>query len=382
MNLGLEFATQAKAAKPRPAPVVMHLISSLRIGGAERMLISLLSAARAAPGARYVVCIMNDEIDGRMLAELEACGWPCHRLGRREGHRHPGYVLQLAGLVRRYGVDVVHAHNEGSRKWAMLLRLVRPGLQVVYTLHCQGLAQQYGAVARWLYRAAVGATVAISPATADEGAQIGAPRLTHIPNGVDLSRFRGVGRRREASGPLRILQVGRFAQDKGQDILIRAVALCRAAGLETSCVVAGVAVRPDDPWLEHLHGLVRDLGVEDVVRIVQDRLDVEALLAEADVSVLPSRAEGFGLALVEAMAAGVPVIAARVGGPARLIDDGVNGLLVPAEDPAALAGALMRVAGDGSLRRSLAAEGLCAAERYDIARAASAHALLYADLAG
>ncbi|GGH09479.1 glycosyl transferase family 1 [Alsobacter metallidurans] len=363
------------------APVVLHLISSLRVGGAERMLVSLLSAARRDREARYVVCIMNDEIDPGLMAELEACGFPCYRLGRPEGRLHPRYMLELVRIVGRHGVQVVHTHNEGSRKWAMLLRLARPRLKVVYTLHCLGMAERYGAMARQLYRAGVDATVAISPATAREGDAIGARRLVEIPNGVELERFRGARRERFATGPLRLLQVGRFSPEKGQDILIRALANLKSRGVEAACTLAGVTLGARDPWLAELQALARELGVADRVDFVFGRTDVENLLLDADVCVMPSRSEGFGLALVEAMAAGVPVVASQVGGLAALVQDGVNGLLFAAEDAPGLADAIARLAADPTLRRSLAMEGAASAECYGIDATLRDHARLYADLA-
>ena len=363
------------------APLVLHLISSLRVGGAERMLVSLLAAARRQPGSRYVVCIMNEEVDAGLLAELEACGWPCYRLGRPEGHVHPRYFAQMVSILSRHRVDVVHAHNEGSRKWAMLLRLARPTLKVVYTLHCQGLADAYGPFARRLYRVGVDATIAISDATAQEGQTLRARRLVQIANGVDLDRFRGARRESARRGPIRILQVGRFHPEKGQDVLLRALARLRGEGVEAAATFAGVALGDADPWVSELRALATSLGVDEAVRFVFGRTDVENMLADADVFVLPSRAEGFGLALVEAMAAGVPVIAAAVGGPARLVQDSVNGLLFPAEDHAALAAALGRLEADPNLRRRLAAEGAASAECYGIEATLRDHARLYADLA-
>ncbi len=366
--------------RPAPGrPTVLQLISSLRVGGAERMLVSLMRTREDATVA-YVVVVMNDEVDEALYAELVATGHVVHRLGRREGHLHPRYLLALWRIVRAHGVSVVHAHNEGSRLWAMLLKLVHPRLKVAYTLHNAGILPGYGTTARLVYRAGVDATVAISGAVHAESLGYGLPRLTAITNGIDLDAFPPAERRGEG-GLVRLIQTARFMPEKGQDVLIDALAHLVAAGHDVHLTLAGPMPR-EDAFLAGLHRQVATHGLTERVSFVHGRTDVAALLAACDIYVLPSREEGFGLGLVEAMASGLPVVATATGGPREIVAHGTNGLLVPIEDAAAMAEALAHLIQDRPLADRLAAAGRARAAGFDIRAQRTGYATLYRELAG
>jgi len=121
----------------------------------------------------------------------------------------------------------------------------------------------------------------------------------------------------------------------------------------TAVPEARLLIVGDGPDEAQLRGEIRRLGLEDVVTLPGKRRDVGHLLAAADVFVFPSIAEGFGIAAVEAMAAGVPAIVSRAGGLAEIVEDGVTGLVVPTADPVAIADAVIRVHGDAALRELL-----------------------------
>ena len=377
---------RARAERPG-RPVVMQLISSLRVGGAERLLIALLRAAREEGGVDYVVVIMNDEVDAALHAELAAIGYPVVRLDRPEGHAHPRYLLALRRLARRHAVSVVHAHNEGSRAWALMLKATRPRLRVAYTLHNPGIVPGHGRAGRLVYRVGIDATVAISAAVRRESEGFGLARLREITNGIDLSRVAARGRAgslaEDGEGaparPVRLLDCARFQADKGQDVLIEALARLRAGGRDVHLTLAGPLPR-DPAFLDGLRALAAARGLADRVTFVHGRTDVSGLLAEADLYVLASRCEGFGLALVEAMASGLPVVATRTQGPGEIVEEG-SGLLVPPGDAGALAAALERLIADPALARALGAAAARRAAAFDIRRLRDGYHALYRELA-
>ncbi|TDB38771.1 MAG: glycosyltransferase family 4 protein [Actinobacteria bacterium] len=154
--------------------------------------------------------------------------------------------------------------------------------------------------------------------------------VTVIPNTYDDRRYTHVERTR---GPvLRILSVGRLSHEKGHDVLLRAFAQARAAGVSATLTMVG-----DGPERSALEALAHDLGVDTAVEFKGVLLD-EPLAAEmrsADLFVLPSRSEGFGVVLIEALATGLPVVATRSGGPDGIVAEG-DGVLVTADDVDAL----------------------------------------------
>lgn len=187
-------------------------------------------------------------------------------------------------------------------------------------------------------------------------AALGVPpeRIRLIPNGVDLAEFALMSGRRTSGSAVTGLFVGRIdPEQKGLETLVRAIAL-----LPRSPLLRIRIVGEDWGGTESLRSLAQRLGVEDRVTIV-GRLDRTALLREytgADFLVLPSLFEPFGIVLLEAMAAGLPVVASRVGGIPEIVDDGRTGLLVDAGNPVALAEGLAALCQDENLRRSMGRE--------------------------
>ena len=164
----------------------------------------------------------------------------------------------------------------------------------------------------------------------DEG--VPADRITIIPNGVDVDRFAP----RKGERPIStIVTVANLRREKAHEVLITAAARLLVRHPHLRFLIAG-----DGPRLNELRDLARSLEIANSVSFLGHREDVPALLAEADVFVLPSRSEAFPNGVIEAMAAGLPVVASAAGGLLDLIDDGRTGVLVRPDDPAALAHAL------------------------------------------
>jgi glycosyltransferase involved in cell wall biosynthesis len=206
--------------------------------------------------------------------------------------------------------------------------------------------------------------IAVSEHTAEvmrgeEGAPAGRVRV--ILNGIDFERVRlstpkapqALRRQFAPNGEFLLLQVARLHPEKGHEHLFRALAAIRArAARPVRLLVAG-----SGSFEAEYRRQVRELGVEEMVVFTGFRRDIPDLMAAADVLVLPSVAEAFGLVLAEALYLGTPVVASRVGGIPEIVRDGVDGLLVPPGSPEALAQALLEVSQDEGLRQRLAGAG-------------------------
>jgi len=218
------------------------------------------------------------------------------------------------------------------------------------------------ALQRHAYRCAH-AVVANSCAAKTQLEREGVPqsRIRVIPNGVTAERFSPVTGVR----PVRtIVTVANLRPEKAHEILFEAAARLASSHPELSFVIAG-----DGPRASELRALADRLGIGRRVEFLGHVEDVPALLRRADAFVLPSRSEAFPNAAIEAMAAGLPVIASATGGLLDLIDHGRTGLLVPPGDPAALAGAIASLVADPARAARLGtAAREDAAERYSFGR--------------
>lgn len=183
-----------------------------------------------------------------------------------------------------------------------------------------------------------------------------------VPNPVDAKAVREqAGSPQPRDGLFRFCTVGNLFRQKGADVLLEALAIAEPS-LPRAWELMLVG---DGPRRAELEALARTRGIADHVTFHGEIANAYPVMARADVFVSPSRWEGFGVALVEALSLGVPVVAtACPGGPSEILAGGEHGLLVPSEDPAKLADALIRIAADDALRARLAVAGRERAENY------------------
>jgi len=358
-------------------PRVLILITLAEPGGAQTYIAQLLPALAAR--CEVVVAAYGDGPlrDAAREAGVRFVGLRHVRRALRPGRDLLG-LLELLALIRRERPDVVHANSSKAgvlgRVAALLMRVpVR-----VFTVHGWAFKAYAGLPSRlylWadrLMSPLTSATICVSETERAAGlaARTCRPRSTVvIPNAVDVEAAPRAG---GDGDPPRIVTVGRLAAPKDALTLVRALALLDQ--IRFSALLVG-----DGPDRAGVEAEVRSLDLEDRVELAGSRADVPTLLAAADVFVLSSRSEGAPISILEAMAAGLPVVACDVGGVGELVADGETGLLVPPAEPARLAEALRRLLADPELRRRLGAAGRARArERFDLPAFRAAHLELYA----
>lgn len=271
---------------------------------------------------------------------------------------------KLADVIERYGVDVVHAHYAVPHATAAILAremVTGPRPAVVTTLHgtdvtLVGLDRAYLRATRHAIDAS-DAVTAVSRFLHDQTAsELGVTRHVEVvPNAVDVGRFRPGRdpelRRRYARDDERLLlHVSNFRPVK------RACDVVRAFALVNETIPARLLMVGDGPEQPKAEALARELGVGASVTFLGSFPRVEAVMRVADLFLLPSDQEAFGLAALEAMASGVPVVGSRAGGLPEVVEDGRSGLLVPVGDVAALAAAARALLGDAARHAAFARE--------------------------
>jgi glycosyltransferase involved in cell wall biosynthesis len=305
------------------------------------------------------------------------------------GLRKFGGYLYMASLMlhlwrRRATYDVIHVHGLNYHTFAAVVAGRRLGKPVVTKLANSGAASDLAkmredrqlALARFMLPTALRSDlfVALNPDIVVELKAAGVPgnRIVELANGVE-TRPAGPRDRRLLRDPACILYVGRLHPQKGLDTLLHAFARLRQP--------ATLRLVGDGPVRDDLASLAARLGVAKAVEFAGRREDVSAELDGADVFVLPSRVEGLSNALLEAMAAGLPVVVSDIAGNRKVVQDGRAGLVTAVDEPAALAGSLQRILEDPGLRVTLGAAARDVVEQtYGLTHIATCYATLYRSL--
>lgn len=357
----------------------MALVTSgAAFGGLERQILHLVAHLRESDGAAPAVYLQHDHT---LASHLRAAGVTPRILGVR---RLAG-ARRLRRALAEDPVDVIHAHD---RPATLLAALARPrDAALVRTIHSlptrravPSLNAARWALSSWAERALLETRCdVICFPSADLYARLHLDRARGlrrvIPNGVPAVAPSSPTRPADLPTAGAVVGViGRLSREKGVDLGLSALAHPDAPP-DLHLVVLG---RGDLRCA--LEAEARALGVAERVHMLGFRDDLAPYLAHLDAVLLPSRHEGLPFAALEAMAAGCPVIAARVGGLPELIDDGHTGLLVPPEDPAALARGLSRLLGSPALRERLTAAARAhVTARFTRTAMGEAHRTLYRD---
>ena len=351
---------------------VVQIVPSLTLGGAEVFALQLAQAQRAAGHEVYVV-VLRDEglLRNRLTDEERRWVIPVEKRSRYD----VSVLVRLVAALRRLRPDVVHTHLFTGLAWGTVAARLAGVRKVVYTEHAC-----HPDDVRWLIHVRralsyalwclVGCSEAASAAVRTRGEAPGCPVRT-VANGVPLQ-----GRPRAPiaeGGALHIGTVGRLTPIKGQADLIEAVAMLAARGVAVRCTVVG-----DGELAASLRAQAEARGVADRVDFPGPSDDVPAWMASFDMFCLPSISEALPITLLEACAAGLPLLVTTGGGGPTLLAAGAGGEAVAPAAPGALADAIARhVALPVDTRRALGAASLAAVAPFDIARCAASYIALY-----
>ena len=270
-------------------------------------------------------------------------------------------------FLKDHRIAIVQTFFESSDLWAGFVTKTVSGTKLVWSRRDMGILR--GRKHRIGYRLMAGAPDAVFAVSEQvrryciDVDRIDPARVLTIHNGLDLADWDTSSKPAGSSDKIHVTTAGNIRRVKGHDIFIRSAALIVTRFPEASFTIAGEIL--DQDYFEELQSLVRDLGLSEHFHFAGDIANLKQYLSTADIFVLPSRSEGFSNAIVEAMAASLPVVATGVGGNAEAVKDGVTGFIVPSEDPVALSTAISRLLSDMSLAKAMGMAGKAlAAEKF------------------
>jgi len=348
MVLAVETQTASRPLR------VLLAVDSLEVGGAERHVVDLALALRRKGHGVEVAC----SVSGGLSEPLEAAGVPVWLLTRRLVKRRVSlaYARGIRNLLKRRPFDLVHAHIFASAVAAAIATLGKSA-SLVITEHTEASWQTWrtSRVSRWAHRRAKRVIAVSTPIERRLIEREGVPPhlVTRIPNAVIPPSDVPAGALPDGwlEGPL-VGVVARLQPEKGVANFLKAAARVSENFPRTRFLVVG-----DGPLRGELLDLAEHLGVSERVRFLGYRSDSRALMELMDLLVVPSLTEGSPLIVLEAMAAGVPVVASAVGGIPDQVRHGREGMLVPPDDPDALVEALGALLRDPAYARRLGEAG-------------------------
>jgi len=347
--------------RPDPMIKVLNIIDTGGPGGAETVYLN--TSTGLDPAKFRSTCVVSR--DGWLADSLRTRG-VIPLIIPSSGSLNVTFLRQIMHVARSEGANVIVGHLYGSAVYCSLAGKLL-GLPVVSVLHGQSDISSGGRFAglkRLLVRIGTKRLIFVSERLKQDlrsALNISDQQCVVIPNGVDISRFsHAIGRPLRAELALQDKQilvgaVGNIRAPKSYDVFLRAAKILKSRSPLYRFAIAGEG---SGNSFDALLRLRRELDLDNEVTFLGLRSDIVEILHSLDVYVLSSTTEGFSIACIEAMASGIPVVATRSGGPEEILENERSGLLVPVQDPQALAAAVERIVSEPFLANTITTNAL------------------------
>lgn len=362
---------------------VLHLLSSFSSGGIERLIVDMVKCMLLHDfKVNITVIVMNDFVDVDLKKELLHYCSKVYFFYRKEGHLSIRYIKDIYNIVKKHDIQIIHAHNTGAKYWAASIKLLVPKIKLFFSTHTTEIKKnKISRLNLFLHKRIADCNIAVSKAVFALIEEFGFKNPYLIYNGIDLGKFSRMNNiSHHYRGFVKIINVARVDHFvKGQDILLKAVKIVVDKGYSILCTFVG---NNDGIFIKsynHLICLAKELGICEFVNFLGDRKDISNLLHQHDIFILPSRYEGLGIAILEALASGIPVIASNLDGPSELIQNGENGLLFDRDNAEDLAEKILLLINNLEKTKKLICSGFNSIKCFDIADMCRSYEKVYRD---
>lgn len=311
---------------------ILYTMFSFRTGGIEKLLIDIVNNIELKSEDKIYICIINDIYDEELVKMINS-KVEIKFLKRKRKSRSFKDIISYTKFVLENNIDIIHCENIQSVKLSMLSKILKPSIKIIHTVHSTQLYINYSKINVLIDKIFVYKLTAISQAVKNEiiSKKVN-KKIVLLYNAVNTSKFKNVVRK-EHKNNIVIGNVARILpHQKGQDVLIKAIKIVKNKYPNVKCYFAGECEQGHTKYLEDLKELVEQEELNENVEFLGKVIDIPKFFSNIDLFVLPSRIEGFGIALIEAMAAKIPVIASDVGGPKEIIGNNEYGILFKSED--------------------------------------------------
>lgn len=313
---------------------ILYATFSFSTGGIERLLADIVNEAAKEKSNNIYLCIINDSYDQYLLSTVNS-NVNIILLRRGVGGRKIKYILEYTKFILRNEIDIIHCQTENLVKFSTLSKIIKPKIKVFTTVHDTYFLnlKSYEVIIDKLVCSKI---IAISEIVKQQIILRGVSeeKVVKIYNAIDLQKFKILKDKVYVyKDQIVIGNVARIVPEKkGQDVLINAISLIKEKYPNIKCLFAGEAPHNKLFLLDRLENLCKNLDIKDNIVFCGNIEDVSKFLDLIDIFVLPSRYEGFGISLIEAMYKGIPCIATNIDGPKEIIKNNKYGLLFENND--------------------------------------------------
>ncbi|MFA5156878.1 MAG: GT4 family glycosyltransferase PelF [Candidatus Omnitrophota bacterium] len=341
---------------------ILQILPELNVGGVETGTLDM---------AKYLVRLGHKAVvvsnGGNLVKELEALGAVHYQLPvhKKSFSTMIKCVPKLAEIIKKEKIDIVHARSRVPA-WIAYFAARKSGCLFITTCHGYYKKHPFSYVMGWGKRVICPSNVIARHMIDDFN--VPHERIKLVPRSVDLEKFKFVSPDKKRKAEFNVGIIGRITPIKGHLHFIKAMAKLSRSVPRLKVWIIGDAPASREAYKEQIQVLARRLGLWNCTQFLGTQRDIPSILSHLDLLVLPTTTqEAFGRVIIEAQAAGVPVIATKVGGIVDVIDDGITGMLVPPADPSAIAEAALKIFRDSDFSARLAAAALeKAKDRYNV----------------
>lgn len=311
---------------------IVYLVFSFRVGGVEKLLVDIINNI-SNENNTYLI-IINDEYDQYLLSQVSEKA-KVILLNRKPGSGKIKYIIDFCKFIKINKIDIVHCQCINSVKFSLLSKIINRKIKLIHTVHDTKIYSKLKKIDIAIDKIFVNKIIAISNAVKNEilFRNVNKKSVEVVYNAIDLVKFSQNINISDNKGYITIGNVARLIPEKkGQDVLIKAIAILKNKYPNIRCMLAGNPPVGREDIFDDLNELVNSLDVKENIIMLGNINDVPKFLQEIDIFVMPSRYDGFGISLIEAMSMGLPCIASNIDGPKEILKDEKLGLLFETEN--------------------------------------------------
>ena len=327
---------------------IMYLLFSFTVGGTERLVANICNQMKAN-GEEVFLLIVNDLTDDKLLNTLDS-KINVKLLKRKVGSKDKiSPLVQVAKYINENKIDVVHCNSFNAPELLVLSKIINPRCKIVSTIHGVGQFKKTGkfriALKNWICDQFIGISDVVKNDIVQAGIKEG--KVRRIYNGIDVKKYECAQKKLFDADHIVIGCIARIMPSlKGQDILLRAAYKLKKQFPHIKVIFAGGVAEEQKNEYKELQEYVKNNDLSANVTFLGSVDDIPAFLNTIDICVVPSRSEGFGLALVEALSMGVPCVASNIEGPKEIIDNEGIGMMFESENSDELANVIVEIIND------------------------------------